>query len=243
MALWPSKLFRVNLIKFAGTYFPERVLYRVLAFGLQPGKFFLSLFLLILLLLLLFLLFLFLLLTLILFPTVNGSSKRCFEQTESTAKRWDLLPMVYQVGLGFLLIIIFFPLTILVLFLFCRFFMQFNRSHEFAIELVSDTLNRQTFHFLQQQMDNYRSRPTVVFCLRGSWVQSQGYVRDGEEEPSSLLDVGQEDAPVYQVRPDLLSPDSLTPRAYHELLCNLVAMESHGEERVREAGRSLEPWI
>ena len=42
-------------------------------------------------------------------------------------------------------------------YLWCiRFFMQFNRHHQFLIELVSDTLNRQTFHFLQQQMDNYR---------------------------------------------------------------------------------------
>jgi len=37
-----------------------------------------------------------------------------------------------------------------------RFFMQFNRGHEFRIELVSETLSRQTFHFLQQQMDAYR---------------------------------------------------------------------------------------
>ena len=34
--------------------------------------------------------------------------------------------------------------------------MQFNRGHEFRIELVSETLSRQTFHFLQQQMDAYR---------------------------------------------------------------------------------------
>jgi len=37
-----------------------------------------------------------------------------------------------------------------------RFFMKFNRNHEMKIELVSETLSRQTFHFLQQQMDNYR---------------------------------------------------------------------------------------
>ena len=37
-----------------------------------------------------------------------------------------------------------------------RFFMQFNRGHEMKLELVSETLSRQTFHFLQQQMDNYR---------------------------------------------------------------------------------------
>jgi len=37
-----------------------------------------------------------------------------------------------------------------------RFFMQFNRGHEFRLELVSETLSRQTFHFLQQQMDAYR---------------------------------------------------------------------------------------
>jgi len=37
-----------------------------------------------------------------------------------------------------------------------RFFMMFNRGHELKLELVSETLSRQTFHFLQQQMDNYR---------------------------------------------------------------------------------------
>ena len=37
-----------------------------------------------------------------------------------------------------------------------RFFMMFNRGHEMKLELVSETLSRQTFHFLQQQMDNYR---------------------------------------------------------------------------------------
>jgi len=42
-------------------------------------------------------------------------------------------------------------------YLWCiRFFMQFNRGHEFKIELVSETLSRQTFHFLQQQLDAYR---------------------------------------------------------------------------------------
>jgi len=42
-------------------------------------------------------------------------------------------------------------------YLWCiRFFMQFNRGHELRIELVSETLSRQTFHFLQQQMDAYR---------------------------------------------------------------------------------------
>ena len=37
-----------------------------------------------------------------------------------------------------------------------RFFMQFNRGHNMKVELVSETLSRQTFHFLQQQIDNYR---------------------------------------------------------------------------------------
>ena len=37
-----------------------------------------------------------------------------------------------------------------------RFFMMFNRGHEMKLELVSETLSRQTFHFLQQQIDNYR---------------------------------------------------------------------------------------
>ena len=37
-----------------------------------------------------------------------------------------------------------------------RFFMMFNRGHELRLELVSETLSRQTFHFLQQQIDNYR---------------------------------------------------------------------------------------
>eukprot|EP00092_Neocalanus_flemingeri_P015916 GFUD01017233.1.p1 GENE.GFUD01017233.1~~GFUD01017233.1.p1 ORF type:complete len:1724 (+),score=585.73 GFUD01017233.1:81-5252(+) len=42
-------------------------------------------------------------------------------------------------------------------YLWCiRFFMQFNRGHDLRIELVSETLSRQTFHFLQQQMDAYR---------------------------------------------------------------------------------------
>ena len=94
-------------------------------------------------------------------------------------------------------------------YLWCiRFFMQFNRAHEFRIELVSDTLNRQTFHFLQQQMDNYRDN----------------FEHEKKNRPAYLM---------WARRMHLCI------RAYHELLSNLVHMESHGEDRVKEAGRVL----
>lgn len=94
-------------------------------------------------------------------------------------------------------------------YLWCiRFFMEFNRAHEFAIELVSDTLNRQTFHFLQQQMDNYRdncehekkNRPAYLMwgrrmhlCIRAyhelvSWlVAMEGHKEEGVREAGRVL--------------------------------------------------------
>jgi hypothetical protein len=36
------------------------------------------------------------------------------------------------------------------------FILTFGRKEEFKIEYVSETMSRQTFHFLQQQIENYR---------------------------------------------------------------------------------------
>jgi hypothetical protein len=36
------------------------------------------------------------------------------------------------------------------------FFLTSGRKEEFKIEYVSETMSRQTFHFLQQQIENYR---------------------------------------------------------------------------------------
>ena len=36
-----------------------------------------------------------------------------------------------------------------------KFFLEFNRNHEFKVELVSETLNVQIFHYLQTELENY----------------------------------------------------------------------------------------
>lgn len=36
-----------------------------------------------------------------------------------------------------------------------RFFMEFNRCYKFEVKLVSETMSVQSFHFVQQQMENY----------------------------------------------------------------------------------------
>ncbi|XP_045461506.1 protein timeless homolog isoform X2 [Harmonia axyridis] len=36
-----------------------------------------------------------------------------------------------------------------------RFFMEFNRAHKFEVKLVSETLSVQTFHYVQQHMENF----------------------------------------------------------------------------------------
>jgi len=37
-----------------------------------------------------------------------------------------------------------------------KFFMEFNRGDNFRVSLVTETMSRQTFHYIQQQIDNYR---------------------------------------------------------------------------------------
>lgn len=42
-----------------------------------------------------------------------------------------------------------------------RFFMEFNRHHNFKVELVTETLAIETFHFIQTQIENYFERMTA----------------------------------------------------------------------------------
>ncbi|XP_068209920.1 protein timeless homolog [Palaemon carinicauda] len=42
-----------------------------------------------------------------------------------------------------------------------KFFMEFNRHHEFKVELVSETLNIQMFHYLQTHLENYYGMMTT----------------------------------------------------------------------------------
>ena len=37
-----------------------------------------------------------------------------------------------------------------------RFFMEFNRCYKFKAELVSETLAKSTFHYVQQQIELYK---------------------------------------------------------------------------------------
>ena len=37
-----------------------------------------------------------------------------------------------------------------------KFFMEFNREYKFRPELVVETLNKSSFHFIQTQLDNYQ---------------------------------------------------------------------------------------
>ena len=55
-----------------------------------------------------------------------------------------------------------------------RFFMEFNRSYQFKAELVSETLTKSTFHYVQQQIELYkdnfdhekRNRPAYLLWSR-----------------------------------------------------------------------------
>ncbi|XP_045117033.1 protein timeless homolog [Portunus trituberculatus] len=42
-----------------------------------------------------------------------------------------------------------------------RFFLEFNRHHNFRVELVTETLAIETFHFIQTQIENYFERMTA----------------------------------------------------------------------------------
>ncbi|XP_047528915.1 protein timeless homolog [Vanessa atalanta] len=52
-----------------------------------------------------------------------------------------------------------------------KFFMEFNRGHDFQIGLVSETLSLPTFHFVQQQMEKYSDMIKVERKKFPVWVR------------------------------------------------------------------------
>lgn len=64
-----------------------------------------------------------------------------------------------------------------------RFFMEFNRSYEFRAEVISETLNKPTFHYIQQQIEVYkdnfehekRNRPKYLLWSRRMHLALRAY--------------------------------------------------------------------
>ena len=64
-----------------------------------------------------------------------------------------------------------------------RFFMEFNRNYEFRAEVISETLNKPTFHYIQQQIEVYkdnfehekRNRPKYLLWSRRMHLALRAY--------------------------------------------------------------------
>ncbi|KAG1667485.1 Protein timeless [Nymphon striatum] len=50
-----------------------------------------------------------------------------------------------------------------------KFFMEFNRLHQFQVKLVSETISIQTFHYVQTQMDNYHEMMMIDKKKLNQW--------------------------------------------------------------------------
>lgn len=64
-----------------------------------------------------------------------------------------------------------------------KFFMEFNREYKFRPDLVVETLNKSSFHFIQNQLDNYKdnyehekkNRPMCLIWARRMHLAVRAY--------------------------------------------------------------------
>ncbi|KAF4529908.1 hypothetical protein B566_EDAN018125 [Ephemera danica] len=63
-----------------------------------------------------------------------------------------------------------------------RFFMEFNRSYKFRIELVSETMSVQTFHWVQNQLDRCHEMLIMLKKNRRNWVKRQHHALKAYQE-------------------------------------------------------------
>ena len=64
-----------------------------------------------------------------------------------------------------------------------KFFMEFNRLHNFRVELVSETMSKSTFHYIHQQIEAYkdhyehekRNRPMCLTWARRMHLAIKAY--------------------------------------------------------------------
>ncbi|KAG1649884.1 Protein timeless [Nymphon striatum] len=73
-----------------------------------------------------------------------------------------------------------------------KFFMEFNRLHQFQVKLVSETISIQTFHYVQTQMDNYHEMMMIDKKKLNQWSRRDSILQmitsyDDTKHPKAYL--------------------------------------------------------
>jgi timeless len=106
-----------------------------------------------------------------------------------------------------------------------RFFMEFNRHYKFRPELISETLTKHTFHYVQQQIDNYkdnldhekRNRPQALLWAKRVHLGLRAYC----ELLSNLISLETDKVEEHRKSAQILKASVFYEPEYRELCLDL----------------------